>query len=137
MTPIARVSKRTRRQRAWTFGIKFEHWLTDEGLSLNAFAKRTEIPQSTLHNWVRGTTRPTAVGLDTVSRATGLPAEYWMDPSIPYPPPMDYLGTAEDIEAAIRTMGVEEMSAWIRILSNPESRRRALLLLEAAEHGRS
>ena len=92
--------------------------------------------QSTLHAWVRGVTKPSAAGMDKIARITGLPAEYWLDPAVPYPPPLDYMGAVENLEAAIRKMGVDEMRAWVHILSHPDHRRRALLLWEAAEQGR-
>ena len=86
--------------------------------------------------WLSGTV-PGAKNLDQIARKTGLPAEFWLDESVPYPPPADYLNTVQDLENLLRGMTVEELSKWVKILSDPEARARTLALFEASEVGRS
>lgn len=118
--------------RDWPFERKFPLWLKDHKTTLNAFAKRHGIPQRTLHGWVFDGVKVPAEGFQRIARATRLSIEYWLDATIPYPPPMDYLNLAESVLALLRTVPATELSQFHEMLSDPDDRRRTLALRRAA-----
>ena len=126
-----------RRARRWTLGEKLNAWRLEQGLSWAAVARRAGVKKSTLSNWVSAGVSPSADRFMPVAKLTGYPVEYWFDEALRWPPPADYLDASLDLEAAMSTMGVDELREWLRILSSPESRQRALALWRASEAGRS
>ena len=124
------------RSASWPFDRKFKQWLTDNDLSISRAAKKLDVPYATLHGWVKSGVRVSAAGMGKIAALTGLPSEYWTNKAVPYPPPADYLDATHDLEAAMSTMSVDELRAWIRILSDPVNRSRALALWQASESGR-
>ena len=129
----ARRSKK--KPKTWDLAQKLRLVMANEGMNQRSFAEHIGVSPTTLSSWLSGTL-PGAKNLDQIAKKTGLPAEYWLDEKVPYPPPADYLNTVDDLEGLLRGMTVEELTKWIRILSDPEARARTLALWEASQVGR-
>jgi hypothetical protein len=76
-----------------------------------------------------------AEGLARIARATCLPEAYWLDESIPYPPPLDYLNSRERASALLTTLSGEDLAWVIEICADPPKLRRARALWRAAQGG--
>jgi hypothetical protein len=118
--------------RTWPFPRKFALYLTDQRVSLNAWAKRHGIPQRTLHGWVHDGVAIPAVGIVRIARATRLSAEYWMNEDIQYPPPVEYENLGVELEKALSTVPTGELREILALLRDPDDRRKTLALRRAA-----
>lgn len=117
---------------AWTFERKFRLWRGDAKRSLSAVARETGIPYATLHGWTSGGVRVTADGMDKIAAVTGLPAKYWMDPKVPYPPPADYMDVALEVMAEVRGLTPDKLRRVLDVLRTPGELDRALDLIRVA-----
>lgn len=117
----------------WPLQRKFALWLTDQSLTLHAFARRHGFAQQTLHGWMKLGVRLPAEGLARIARATGLPEAYWLDESLPYPPPLDYLNSRERAAAVLTTLSAEDVAWVIEVASDPAKLRKARALWNAAK----
>lgn len=113
-------------------GRKFSLWLADHDLTLHAFAKRHGFAQQTLHGWMKLGVRLPAEGLGRIARATGLPEAYWLDESIPYPPPLDYINSRERAAAVLSTLDSDNLAWLLEICADPGKLRQARALWRAA-----
>lgn len=129
---LSRMAPRKKFSSAWSFGRKFSLWLTDNDITLNAFAGRHGFTQSSLQRWVKVGTRLPADALQSIAEATRLPADYWLDETIPYPPPADYANLADRLDAALKKVPVSELTEILAILENADDRRRTLELRRIA-----
>lgn len=127
-TPLV-ASKRKRAQ--WTFGAKLKRWLVDAGTNVNAFAERLGIPQSSLQRYVNGTKIPPD-RLRSIALATRIPADYWLNDDLPYPPPVEYLNLEEEALAAMKSLTTEQLAELLDVLRDPEDLRRTLAMRRAA-----
>lgn len=116
----------------WTFGRKFSLWLEDSGQSLTQFADREGIPQSSLQAYTKQARKIPPARLRTIAKATRLPADYWLDEEIPYPPPVDYLNLAEEVVAALKSVPAVALQEILAMLRDPEDLRRTLAIRRAA-----
>lgn len=132
---MARVPPRRKSGPLWPFGRKLALWLKDHGTSLNAFARRHGIAQQTLHGWVKLGRRVPAEAVERVAAATRLPAAYWMNGALPYPPALEYANLAEAVLAALKALPLDQLIEVHEMLGDPEDLRRTLALRRAArEH---
>lgn len=118
--------------KSWPFSRKFALYLTDQKTTLNAWSKRHGIPQRTLHGWVHDGVAIPAIGIIRIARATRLPAEYWLDETLQYPPPYEYENLAGDLERALSTVPTAELREILAMLRDPEDRKRTLAIRRAA-----
>ena len=121
-----------KRNSAWPFDRKFRLWRGDARKSLSAMARETGIPYATLHGWAQGGVRATADGMAKIAAVTGLPAKYWTDPKIPYPPPADYFNVAEEVEREVRGLSPDRLQRVLDLLRTPGELDRALDLIRVA-----
>lgn len=117
---------------AWPFARKFSLWLTDNGWTLNRFAMRHGFAQSTLQAWVKQGVRIPSEAIGRIAAATRLPADYWLRADVPYPPPAEYAGAAEEIEQAIRALPLEVVQELRSLFRDPDDLKRTLALRRAA-----
>lgn len=129
---MARVAHRRRVDAPWPFGRKFRLWLSDQGVSLTAFARRAGIAQQTLHGWVMLGRRLPAEAVARIAAATRLPGAYWTDSTLPYPPALEYVNGVEDALAALKALPLDQLAAVLEMLRDPEDLRRTLSLRRAA-----
>lgn len=120
---------------AWPFGRKFTLWLSDHGISLTTFARRQEIAQQTLHGWVKQGRRVPSQAIARIAAATRLPADYWVDETLPYPPPLEYANLADDVLAALRGLPLDQVTEVLAMLRDPVDLRRTLAIRRAARSG--
>ncbi len=125
-------TRRTTRD-SWPLGRKFALWLTDQGTSLRAFAQRHGFAQQTLRGWMKLGVRMPADALARISRATCLPEAFWLDETVPYPPPLDYLNSRERAAALLTTLSSDDLAWVIAITSDPAKLRQARALWNAAK----
>ena len=109
-------------------------WLADRELTLSAFAQRHGFAQQSLHGWMRRGVRIPAEALATISRATSLPEAYWLDETLPYPPPLDYLNSRERAAGVLAALSTEDLAWVLEIGADPAKIRKARALWDAA-HG--
>lgn len=119
---------------AWPLGRKFALWLADRRLTLTSFAERHGFAQQTLHGWIKRGVRIPAEALAVISRATSLPEAYWLDESLPYPPPLDYLNSRERAAGVLASLSPEDLTWMLEVGSDPAKLRKARALWYAA-HG--
>lgn len=119
---------------AWPLGRKFALWLADRRLTLSAFAQRHGFAQQTLHGWIKRGVRIPAEGLAVIAQATSLPEAYWLDDTLPYPPPLDYLNSRERASAMLAALSPENLAWLLEVCSDPAKLRKARALWKAA-HG--
>lgn len=136
MPSLSRVPPRRPDLSHWTFGRKFTLWLADHGLSLNAFAEREGIPQSTLHGWVKKGVKVPSDRLADIARATGLPVDYWSNPRAPYPPAVEYENAAEEILRRAKSLTADQLREIVAMLGDPADVARTLALRRASGHGK-
>jgi hypothetical protein len=125
--------RRTPRVTGWPLDRKFALWLADEGLTAHAFAKQHGFPRQTLHGWIRLGVRLPADALARIARATCLPEAYWLDASIPYPPPIDYVNSRERAAAVLTTLSADDVAWVIEVCGDPQKLRQARALWKAAK----
>lgn len=109
----------TKRSAAWPFDRKFRQWRADHKVSIDAFRKRVGIPYATFHGWVEGGVRVPATGMALIAAATGLPAEYWTNEAVPYPPPAEYLDLSAEVEKAVKGLDVQQLQQVLDMLRSP------------------
>lgn len=80
----------------------------------------------------RGVRMP-ADALARIARATCLPAEFWLDDAIPYPPPLDYLNSRDRATALLTTLSSDDLGWVIEITGEQGKLRRARALWAAAK----
>ncbi len=107
-------------------------WLADQGLSLRAFARRHAFAEQTLRGWMKLGVRLPAEGLARIARATCLPEAYWLDETLPYPPPLDYMNSRERAAALLTTLAADDLGWVIEICQDPRKLRQARALWNAA-----
>lgn len=127
------MTPKRRSPNAWPFERKFPLWLTDHGLSLNAFAERHGFAQSTLQAWVKQGVKMPAEALWRIAKATRLPADYWLDDTIPYPTPVEYEGLAEDLARSLQAVPIADLREIAALVRDPEDRRRTFALRRASQ----
>lgn len=128
----ARVPSKRIPSSSWPFGRKFSLWLEDHGLSLSAFAARNGFKQQTLQRWTKQGVRLPAAALPRIAAATHLPAAYWLDDAIPYPPPVEYANLADQVTDALKACPLDDLREILAMLRDPDDRRRTLALRRAA-----
>ncbi len=128
----ARVPARGKHDEVWSFGRKFDHWLTDNRISLNAFAKRHGFVQSTLQRWVKAGVKVPAGEVARIAGITRLPTDYWLDDTLPWPPPTQYANLAERVERALQAVPLNELYEILEMVENAEDRRKTLALRRTA-----
>lgn len=121
---------------AWPFERKFRLWRAEHQVSLSAFAKQIGVPLATLHGWARSGVRLPADGLAKIAAATSLPAEYWTNPALPFPPPADYANMAAEVDKALRGLDVEQLRQVLEMLRNHEDLDQTLALRNVARKPR-
>ena len=126
------MSRRRKGDGAWPFERKFALWLSDHGLTLNAFARRHGFPQQTLHGWVKLGRRIPGEAIALIAAVTKLPADYWLSECLPYPAPLEYASLTEDALAALKGLPLEQLSEVLAMLRDPEDLKRTLALRRAA-----
>lgn len=129
---VGAVPQRRTSRGTWPLGRKFTLWLADRRLSLAAFAKRHGFVQQTLNSWITRGVRMPADALATIARATCLPEAYWLDETLPYPPPVDYLNSRERAAALLSTLSSDDLGWMIEICGDPHKLRQARALWTAA-----
>lgn len=122
-----------RSRQAWNFGRRFTLWLADNGLTINSFAEKHGLKQRTLHDWVKEGVRVPDSGLAVISRATRLPADYWISPDAPYPPVLDYEDMAEKVIDRLRALNRDRVRELLEMLSDPSDLERTLALRRTAK----
>lgn len=113
----------------WPFARKFPLWLTDHRLTVNSFAKRFAalgFKQRTLNAWTSEGVQIPAAGLAAIAKATGLPAQYWLDDEAPYPPTIDVEGLVQQVLDAMRSMSPAKAREVARLVSDPSEMDRVL-----------
>ena len=80
----------------------------------------------------RGVRMP-ADALARIARATCLPAEFWLDDAIPYPPPLDYPNSRERAAALLTTLSADDLGWVIEITGDQGKLRKARALWSAAK----
>lgn len=121
--------------RRWTISEKLNAWLSDRGLSVNAFAKQSGIGQTTLNGWANGKRSPNLAGLRRLAKATGMPPAYWSDEAVPIQTRAELRANVErDIEgiAGIPVDLAKRLAAELSALRTPADVRRVIALLKAA-----
>src|SRR5262245_2539345 len=114
------------KRKVWPFDLKLRLWRAEAKKSLSAVSRGTGIAYATLHGWAEEGVRAPADGLDKIARFTGLPASYWMDTAVPYPPPTDYFDVAAEVNAEIRGLTADRMQRVLEMLRSPGELDRAL-----------
>jgi hypothetical protein len=127
------VSPRRTSRGSWPLGRKFILWLADRRISVAGFAKRHGLVQQTLNSWMRRGVRIPAEDLATIARATCLPEAYWLDETLPYPPPLDYSNSRERAVALLTTLSSEDVAWVIEICGDVKKLRQARALWTAAK----
>jgi hypothetical protein len=132
------MAKRRHGGSGCSFGDKFAQYLARERTNVTAFAKRAGLKQRTLHGWVKEGVRVPADGLAIIARETGIPAEYWANDSLPWPPATEY---AEDIIPALlanlKSLPLETIREFAEIAKDRADVEMTLALRRAARRGRS
>ena len=108
-------------------------WVADQGTSLRAFASRNEFAPQTLRGWMKLGVRLPAEGLVRIARATGLPEAYWLDETLPYPPPIDYVNSRDRAAALLTTLSADDLAWVIEICGDVRRLRQARALWTAAK----
>lgn len=116
----------------WPFGRKMAAWISDKGLSVSGFAEAHGFKQRTFHGWVKEGVRVPDRALATIARATGLPVDYWLDDSLPFPAPVDYADLAGQVAEALKAVSLDELREILAMLRDPDDRRRTLAMRRAA-----
>lgn len=129
---VPRKSKPPSGAPQWPFTRKFSLWLQDNDSTLRHFAVTHGFTPSTLHRYVREGTKLPAKALTRIVHATGLPAGYWMDDALPYPPPLEYSGLAAKVTDALQEVSLDELQEILALLRDPADRKRTLALRRAA-----
>lgn len=127
-----RVAARKKDPEAWPFPRKFPMWLADHSESMAAFARRSGVPQPSLHAYTKQGRKMPADVVGRIAIATKLPADYWLNDRIPYPPPADYANAAEDIARVVRTLPLDLLQEALPILRDENELRRTLALRRLA-----
>ena len=117
---------------AWPFERKFRLWRAEQDVSLSAFARQVGVPLTTLHGWTRSGVRVSADGMARIAAATGLPADYWTNDAVPYPPPAEYLNLSGEIEKALMGLGVPQLQQVLEMLRSPADLDQTLALRRVA-----
>lgn len=84
------MAKRRPGETPCPFGEKFSQYLAREGSNVNKFARKHGLKQRTLQGWVKEGVRVPDAGLKVIARATGIPAGYWINENLPWPPAPQY-----------------------------------------------
>lgn len=129
----ATVPPRRTPRDTWPLGRKFALWLADEGISLRAFARRHRFAEQTLRGWMKRGVRMPADALARISRATCLPEAFWLDETLPYPPPLDYRNSRERAASLLTTLSSDDVAWVIEICGDPHKLRQARALWNAAK----
>ena len=98
-------------------------------MTVNSFAKRFAslgLKQRTLNSWTSEGVRIPDAGLAAIAKATGLPAQYWIDETAPYPPTLDVEGLVQQVLDAIRSMSPAKAREVARLVSDPSEMDRVL-----------
>jgi hypothetical protein len=127
------VTTRRHARDSWPLGRKFALWLTDQNTSLRAFAQRHGFAQQTLRGWMKLGVRMPADALARIARATCLPEAFWLDDTLPYPPPVDYLNSRERAAALLTTLNSDDLGWMIEICGDAKKLRQARALWTAAK----
>jgi transcriptional regulator with XRE-family HTH domain len=117
------------------FGEKFRQWMAKAGTNTAAFAAANGLNQRTLHGWVREGRRPSPHGLAVIAAATGIPADYWIDDSQPWPPASEYLkASGRTIADISRNATLDEIELLLDLCALPRglARTKAFAVLAAA-----
>ena len=104
----ARVVVRRPGRQPWSVGRKFTLWLADQASSLRAFARQHGFAEQSLRGWMKRGVRMPADALSRVARATSLPEAYWLDDTLPYPPPLDYLNSRERAASMLAALSPDD-----------------------------
>ncbi len=117
---------------SWPLERKFALWLADQGTSLRAFARRHGFAEQTLRGWMKLGVRLPAEGLARIAKAACLPEAYWLNETLPSPPPLDYLNSRERAAGVLTTLSADDVAWVIEIASDPAKLRQARALWNAA-----
>lgn len=121
-----------RSSQPWPFERKFRAWRAEARVSISAFAKRVGVPYATFHGWAEGGVRIPSDAMSRIAAATGLPAEFWTNESVPFPPPADYLDLAGEVEKAVKGLSVEQLQQVLEMLRSPDDLSQTLDLRRVA-----
>lgn len=107
-------------RRAFTEGAhpwheKFRLWLTQNGITLAAFARKFGYSYSTIQTWVRGSASkprcdPTFAMMRCLAEDTGVALQFWADDTIPFDQVRSYTAKAlrRSFDQQIRRLGLTE-----------------------------
>lgn len=114
------------------FGEKFAQYVARERSSLRAFALRHGLPQRSLHGWVREGRKVPDHALAIIARATGIPADYWVNDTLPWPPAPQYGNLVEEIVSTLQAVPMDQLREIAAMVRDSEDRERTLALRRAA-----
>lgn len=123
----------TRQKGAWPWDRKLKLWLADKHLSLNAFSKRHGFAQSTLHSWMYQGVAVPLEGIQRIAAATNLPAEFWVDETIPFGDYADHRGEVWEVVKMLRRRSIGSLRDFREILANDAELEKALALWRASK----
>lgn len=137
MAPYVGMAKRRHGASGCSFGEKFSQWLAREGTNIKAFAERNGLKQRTLHGWVKEGVRVPAAGLATIVKATGIPADYWTNEALPWPPATDYYAELlPRLISAAKALPAERLREIVEMSESESDVEMTLALRRAARRGR-
>jgi len=73
-----------------------------------------------------------ADGLAVIARASGIPADYWTNDALPWPPALEYTGLVEQIVRDLGAWPLEALREFAEIARNAADRDQTLALRRAA-----
>ena len=134
LAPIyATVAKPPDRPRTWPFGKKLEMWLAEHGESMPSFAKRAGIPYGSLHAYATADRKIPSTRLQRIAVASRLPADYWLNDDLPYPPPSEYgPDIVERVRERLAAFPADLLNELLDALADENELRSMLALRRAA-----
>lgn len=115
------------------FGRKLDKWCTDHDETLPDFAERARVPYKSLHAYCTTTRAMPAPRMSLIAKATGLPADFWTNDALDWPPPAAYGERAvEDAQKRLAALPMDLLNELLDVLNDPDDVKRTLALRRTA-----
>ena len=114
------------------FGEKFSQWLAREGSNVNRFALKNGIKQRTLQGWVKEGVRVSDEGLAAIAKGTGIPADYWINENLPWPPAPQYGSILEGLYERLQSKSLKQLLELYEMVTDEADFEQTLALRRAA-----